>query len=287
MRPNEIKFGMRLRGQFKTPIERQIGEATAILIDSKKEGISLLNSKSEFNRCSLPRITAGTHKEILDEMTEEAEEEKRMKADIRCMRKRRKEEKQEDKKRKIELGKSKRRKVEMAVTPQIPDTINEIEINELEEIERGRGEGGNAGIQALVMMGQGRDLLLEGPGPGAKLVSRRKAEEVNMRGGGEGMREEGGKEVERRIGAVPSELDLKGVNNAINSEVIKERKEKFEEGKDIGLGKENEEGTSAVHSELDSNGAKYAIEDILDESAKNGSEVQKNPLKKVQKMPRK
>ena len=38
-----------------------------------------------------------------------------------------------------------------------------------------------------------------------------------------------------------------------------------------------------MHSELDSNGAKYAIEDILDESANNGSEVQKNPLKKVQK----
>ena len=135
LRPNEVKFGMRLRGQFKTPIERQIGEATAILIDSKKGGISLLNSKSEFNRCSLPRITAGTHKEILDEMTEETEEEKRIRVDIRCMRKRRKEERQEEKKRKMELDRNKRRKVEMA----IPETISENEVTEEANSERRNG----------------------------------------------------------------------------------------------------------------------------------------------------
>ena len=45
---------------------------------------------------------------------------------------------------------------------------------EKEEMNKGGGEGGKAGIQTLVMMGWGRDLLPEGPGPGAKLVSRRK-----------------------------------------------------------------------------------------------------------------
>ena len=93
--PENVKFGMRIRRQYRTPIERQIGEATSILMDQRNEKVTLLNSKSEFNRCSLPRVTAGSHKELLDTLIEEDETEKKVKADIRCMRKRKKKEKEE------------------------------------------------------------------------------------------------------------------------------------------------------------------------------------------------
>ena len=52
--PDEVRFGMKLRRQYKTALERQIGEAVAIL-EEKEKGTLLMNSKSEFNRCQLPR----------------------------------------------------------------------------------------------------------------------------------------------------------------------------------------------------------------------------------------
>ena len=56
---------MRICQKHRTPIERQVGEATAIFLESKKGEKTLLNSKSEFNRCCLPRVTAGNHRDIL------------------------------------------------------------------------------------------------------------------------------------------------------------------------------------------------------------------------------
>ena len=87
-----IEFGMKIRREYKTPIDRQIGEATSIFMDYRKRGVNLLNSKSEFNRCSLPRVTAWNHRDIEETLIEENEEEKKLKADIRCMRKRKKSE---------------------------------------------------------------------------------------------------------------------------------------------------------------------------------------------------
>ena len=99
--PREIKFGMKLRGQFRSALERQIGEAIAI-IEEKENGVELLNSKSEFNRCSLPRITAGDTKEWLEKLQEEDIAEKEIKASIRCMRKRKNLEKKKQKEEKRE-----------------------------------------------------------------------------------------------------------------------------------------------------------------------------------------
>ena len=55
--PEDVVFGMKLRRRYKTALEGQIGEAVAIL-EEKEKGTEIINSKSEFNRCSLPRITA-------------------------------------------------------------------------------------------------------------------------------------------------------------------------------------------------------------------------------------
>ena len=100
--PEEVVFGMKIRKQYKTALERQIGEAVAIL-EEKEKGTELMNSKSEFNRCSLPRITADDSKELLEMLKEEDEADKEIKASIRCMRKRKKKEKEEEKRRKETL----------------------------------------------------------------------------------------------------------------------------------------------------------------------------------------
>ena len=96
LEPEKVRFGMRVRQQFKTALERQVGEAVAIL-EEKEKGIELLNSKSEFNRCSLPRITAGDKKELLETLMEEDAAEKEVKASIRCLKKRKNREKEKKK----------------------------------------------------------------------------------------------------------------------------------------------------------------------------------------------
>ena len=51
----DMKFGARIVKQTRTAFNRQIGESVAI--QSNKDH-HLLNSKSEYNRCALPRLTA-------------------------------------------------------------------------------------------------------------------------------------------------------------------------------------------------------------------------------------
>ena len=99
--PDEVKFGMRLRQQFKTALERQVAEAVAIF-EEKERGTELMNSKSEFNRCALPRIQAGDSKELLEQLQEEDTAEKEIMCRIRCMLKRKKLEKRKKKKKEKE-----------------------------------------------------------------------------------------------------------------------------------------------------------------------------------------
>ena len=51
--PNIVKFGMRVISSHKTAFERQIKEAVMI---NRMSGPYLMNSKSEFSRCTIPRI---------------------------------------------------------------------------------------------------------------------------------------------------------------------------------------------------------------------------------------
>ena len=54
MNPDHIKFEMKILSSHKTAFERQIREAVLI---EKFAGPKLMNSKLEYNRCSIPRIT--------------------------------------------------------------------------------------------------------------------------------------------------------------------------------------------------------------------------------------
>ena len=92
LKPEEVKFGMRIRRQFRTPLERQVGEAIANLTEQEKE-TCLMNSKSEFNRCTLPRITAENREGIIEDLRRKEAAENSLKAEIRCLKKRKKEEK--------------------------------------------------------------------------------------------------------------------------------------------------------------------------------------------------
>ena len=86
----DLKFGMRVVRKCKTALERQVGEAVSIHI-AQREGYTLLNSKSEYSRCSLPRLQMGTHREILEKLQNEKLEEKYLEEKIRQMKKRPKE----------------------------------------------------------------------------------------------------------------------------------------------------------------------------------------------------
>ena len=86
---DELKVGMRIRKTFKSALERQIGEAIAIKV-SKEKGYTLMNSKSEYNRCKIPRLTIDTENETYKELKRQEENERIKKNNIRMMKKRKK-----------------------------------------------------------------------------------------------------------------------------------------------------------------------------------------------------
>ena len=96
IKKSDMKFGMRLRKNYRTPIERQIGEAVAIDIE-KRKGTKLMNSRSEYNRCKIARISTKTEKETLKEIEKEAEEEERLKREMKDIRNRKREKRLKEK----------------------------------------------------------------------------------------------------------------------------------------------------------------------------------------------
>ena len=90
-----MKFVMRLRKNYRTPIERQIGEAVAIDIE-KRKGTTLMNSRSEYNRCQIARIFRKSDKETMKEMEKETEVEERLKKEMKEIRTKKREKKREE-----------------------------------------------------------------------------------------------------------------------------------------------------------------------------------------------
>ena len=75
IKKEEMEFGMRVRETFHTAIERQVAEAVTISFENKK-GKILMNSKGEYNRCYLPRISTKSKKKTEEEKEVYDEEEK-------------------------------------------------------------------------------------------------------------------------------------------------------------------------------------------------------------------
>ena len=81
----EMKVGMRIRNTFRSSLERQVGEAVAIDWE-KRKGKVLMNSKSEYNRCVIPRISTERPKDQIIEEEEEKLEDEIFRKEIRRIR---------------------------------------------------------------------------------------------------------------------------------------------------------------------------------------------------------
>ena len=85
----EVKFGMRVIRKFNSALERQVNEAVSIH-QAQRDGYTLLNSKSEYSRCTVPRLKVETNEELLEKLLGEKESDKVMKERIRNLKKRKK-----------------------------------------------------------------------------------------------------------------------------------------------------------------------------------------------------
>ena len=76
----EITFGMKIRYTARSAFERQIMES--VLIQQESSAHNILNSKSEYNRCALPRVTTKLGEEEFEEWRKEKLEEKKKEDDL-------------------------------------------------------------------------------------------------------------------------------------------------------------------------------------------------------------
>lgn len=87
LKREEMRFGVRVRNKYVKSFERQVGEAIAIEQEQLK-GTILLNSKSEFDICSVPRLTIRNYKDNKEEMKEEEKMKRQLRGEIRQLKKR-------------------------------------------------------------------------------------------------------------------------------------------------------------------------------------------------------
>ena len=87
----EVEFGMKVLKFTQSSFERQIRESVVIQVERQKH--HLLNSRTEYNRCSLPRLSTqvgeGEYKQYTKELEEEKRHEETIENKIRELRKER------------------------------------------------------------------------------------------------------------------------------------------------------------------------------------------------------
>ena len=72
---DKIKFGMKILRTCKSSFERQINES--VLIQQERKEHHILNSRSEYNRCSLPRLSTQLGESEYEKYNKELEQEKK------------------------------------------------------------------------------------------------------------------------------------------------------------------------------------------------------------------
>ena len=78
----EVKFGMRVVRFTRSALERQVFES--VMIQEERRESHIMNSKSEYSRCTLPRLTAKMGEEEYDKKrNEEKREEKKQEETVR------------------------------------------------------------------------------------------------------------------------------------------------------------------------------------------------------------
>ena len=89
LKMEDLEFGIKVTGSYRSALERQIAEAIKIEFELEK-GTKLLNSKAEFNRCEIPRLKIGSRKQELEELKKENDLERKLKEKMRIIKKRKK-----------------------------------------------------------------------------------------------------------------------------------------------------------------------------------------------------
>ena len=105
--PHEIEFRIEIIGQHKSAFERQLTEAVLI---RRRQGERLMNSKQEYNRCYIPKITVKINEK--EERNPDEEMERKVKETIKMMKSKWKREKDSNEKEDMGETQVKRRKVE-------------------------------------------------------------------------------------------------------------------------------------------------------------------------------
>ena len=77
---DNIKFGMKINTTARSAFERQVTESVIIQQESKSHNI--LNSKSEYNRCALPRLTTKLGDKEFEMWKKETQEEKKKEEEL-------------------------------------------------------------------------------------------------------------------------------------------------------------------------------------------------------------
>ena len=105
MKIEDLEMKMRVIQKYKNSFERQLGESIWIN-HNLKEGTILLNSKNEYNRCSIPRLGLAITKEDIIEEYREGERDREFKREIQKLREkiRRGTEEETQKSKKIKLS---------------------------------------------------------------------------------------------------------------------------------------------------------------------------------------
>ena len=98
----DMRIRVKVLKRYRNAFERQIGESIYIN-ENLKLGTNLLNSKNEYNRCSIPRLAILPSKDEMMEEIREEQEEKRIRKEISKLRQRLKETGEEPKRKKIKL----------------------------------------------------------------------------------------------------------------------------------------------------------------------------------------
>ena len=78
----EMKMSVKVLKRFRNSFERQIGESVMINYNMGK-GVDLLNSKNEYNRCSIPRLMIQPDRDDIMEEILENQREREMKKEVR------------------------------------------------------------------------------------------------------------------------------------------------------------------------------------------------------------
>ena len=139
----EMEFGARIVDKPRSAFNRQISESVTIQNQNMKNNI--LNSKSEYNRCALPRLTANLgeipvgrmEKELNEKKRKEKEEEKDLQIKIRDLRVRRSMDRRETS-RENEQPAKKRRKLGNMTHKRVMNWTEQREKRKIEEENQGK-----------------------------------------------------------------------------------------------------------------------------------------------------